>query len=87
MNTYIVQRSLPGISQDELAQAQQSAIQTARKLSDAGVNVEYVRSTFLPDSDQCFCMFRAEAPEAVRQLNEEAGLPFERVAPALDLAP
>ena len=33
------------------------------------------------------CLFEGESEEQVRALNENAGIPFTRVVPALDLTP
>jgi hypothetical protein len=49
--------------------------------------VEYIRSTFLPESAECRCLFRAQDIASVRELNDAAGLPFERIVPAMDLNP
>jgi hypothetical protein len=87
MNVYVVDRSLPGITDQALAEAQQAAIRTARQLTDAGKPVEYIRSSFLPESAECRCLFRADDIASVRELNDKAGLPYERIVPALDLSP
>jgi hypothetical protein len=87
MSEFLVIRKLPGISPEQLAQAQQAAIQTAESLRGQGTNIEYVRSLFLPGGADCMCLFRADNQDDVRRLNEQAGLPFDRIEPALDLSP
>jgi hypothetical protein len=87
MNVYVVDRRLPGITEQALGEAQSAAIQTARKFTEAGRPVEYIRSTFLPESAECRCLFRAQDIASVRELNDAAGLPFERIVPAMDLNP
>ena len=85
MQTFVAERSLKGIPMDQLAAAQRRAIQTAGEMSAQGTPVRYLRSTFVPDSGQCMCLFEAEKAEDVESLNKKAGIPFTRVAPALDL--
>ncbi len=56
-------------------------------MTKAGTPVRYIRSTFVPDSGFCMCLFEAEDAEQVKQLNQKANIPFDRVVPALDLTP
>lgn len=87
MTTYAVQRTLTGITMDQLGAAQQAAIQTAQQHREAGTPVRYIRSNFYPKSERCTCLFEAESAEAVERVNREAGIPFERVEEVLDLEP
>ena len=87
MNVYMVERSLPGISMDQLAGAQRRAIDTAAEMTAQGTPVRYIRSTFLPDSGKCMCLFAANGEENVQFLNEKAGIPFDKVTAAMDLTP
>jgi hypothetical protein len=87
MDVYMVERSLPGISMDQLAAAQRRAIDTASEMTAQGTPVRYIRSTFVPDSGKCMCLFAADGEDEVRLLNEKAGIPFDKVTPAMDLTP
>ena len=87
MAVYMVERSLPGITMDQLAAAQTAAIETGRRLTAAGRPVRYIRSTFVPQEARCMCLFEAPNAELVKQLNDEAKLPYTRVVEAADLAP
>jgi hypothetical protein len=82
---YMVERSLPGISSEQLADAQQAAIRTADQFSRQGTPVRYLRSTFIPAESRCFCLFEASSDEAVKQVNDAAGLPYSRIVEALHL--
>ena len=87
MAVYMVERDLPGITMEQLAAAQQSAIRTGEEMSGAGTPVRYIRTTFVPGENRCMCLFEADSPEPVRQLNDRAGIPYTRVVEALDLTP
>jgi hypothetical protein len=87
MTVYMVERSLKGIAMSDLAAAQQAAIATSQKFSAEGTPVRYIRSTFVPDTGACMCLFEAERPEDVKQVNETARIPFDRIVQALDLTP
>jgi len=87
MQTFVVERSLKGIAMDQLAAAQKRAIDTAGEMSSQGTPVRYLRSTFVPESGQCMCLFEADNAQDVESLNRKAGIPFTRVMPAMDLTP
>ena len=80
MTVFMVERDLAGISMQALAGAQKAAIETA-----AGSEVSYVRSVFAPEDGRCFCLFEAPDADAVKAVNDKAGLPYHRVVAAMDL--
>jgi hypothetical protein len=85
MPVFMVERDLKGISMENLGGAQKAAIGKAREMTAAGTNVRYLRSTFTPHDGRCMCLFEAASDKDVRRLNDEAGLPYNRVVEALDL--
>ena len=87
MSVYMVERSLGGISMDVLGGAQKAAIGKAEEMTAAGTPVRYIRTTFAPEDGRCMCLFEAESDADVKRLNDEAGIPYDRVVPALDLTP
>lgn len=87
MSVFMVQRSLKGIPMDQLGAAQQRAIATASQMRAGGQPVRYIRSAFVPETGQCMCLFEAQNAEQVAELNNKAGIPYDKVVPALDLSP
>ena len=87
MAVYMVERELQGITNEGLAGAQKAAIAGAQKSTADGTPVRYIRSTFVPGEARCMCLFEAKTPDAVRDVNESAGLPFTRIVEAMDLTP
>jgi len=87
MSVYMVERSLKGIAMSDLAAAQQAAIATSQQFSANGTPVRYIRTTFVPGTGACMCLFEAGDAEAVRRVNETAKIPFDRITEALDLTP
>ena len=87
MEVFMVERSLKGIPMDQLAAAQQRAIATAKEMTAAGTPIRYIRSTFVPESGQCMCLFESQDEGTVKALNEKAKIPFNNVSVALDLTP
>ena len=87
MPVYMVDRSLPGISMDQLAAAQKAAIETSERFTREGKPVRYIRTTFVPGEAHCMCLFEAADSDTVKQVNETAKLPFKRIIEAMDLTP
>ena len=48
---------------DQLAAAQRRAIDTAAEMTAQGTPVRYIRSTFVPDSGKCMCLFAADGED------------------------
>lgn len=87
MSVYMVERDLQGIAMEDLAAAQKAAIGKAAEMQNEGSDIRYIRTTFAPEDGRCMCLFEAESDSDVKRLNDEAGLPYNRVVPALDLTP
>lgn len=87
MPVFMVERDLTGISMEGLGGAQKAAIGKAHEMSAAGTDIKYIRTTFSPGDGRCMCLFEAASDTEVRRLNDDAGLPYHRVVPALDLTP
>jgi hypothetical protein len=87
MSVFMVERDLRGISMEALAAAQGAAIAQAGASTAQGTQVRYMRSLFTPEDGRCCCMFEADSADAVRQVNDAAGLPYARIVEAMDLPP
>jgi len=87
MAIYMVERDLPDIKMEDLAEAQKRAIQAGKELTAQGKQVKYIRSTFVPGESKCMCLFEAADSEYVKEANQRAQVPFTRIVPALDLTP
>lgn len=87
MTTYAVQRNLQGITMEQLAAAQQAAIEASNAASAQGTPVTYIRSNFYPADQRCTCLFDGPSKESVEEVNKAASLPFDKVEEVLDLPP
>lgn len=85
MTVYMVERDLKGITMEQLAGAQKAAIAKAGEMAAGGTQIRYIRSTFAPEDGRCMCLFEAGSEPDVKRLNDEAGLPYNRVVEAYDL--
>ena len=86
MATYVVERSLPGITPDQLTAAAGAAKSTTAQMTEEGTPVRYLRSTFLPGEDKCYCLFEGPSADAVRAANDRAHIPYDRVVEAMHLS-
>ncbi len=86
MTRYVVERHLPGFTAEQLPGAAALAKSATADMSREGTPVRYLRSTFIPGEDKCYCLFEAASADVVRRANERAGLPFERVQEAVLVA-
>lgn len=80
-------RDLPGITLEQLADAQRRAIESSRRFTNQGKPIRYIRSTFVPGEAHVMCLFEAPNAGLVEEVNRAANIPFVRVVEALDLTP
>ena len=83
LTVYLVDRTLPGLTEDLLAEVQRLLHEAARRLSSAGQTVRYLQCVYLPEDDRCLCLFEATDLRTVRQVNEAAQVPFRRISTAV----
>lgn len=79
MAQYMVERHLPDFPPDQLPGAAGAAKQKSAELSSEGQEVLYIRSTYLPEGEKCYCLFEGESREAVEEVQKRAGLPYEKI--------
>ena len=82
MPRYMVERYLPGITNEQLVAAATRAKTTTAQMTSEGTPIRYLRSVFVPGEDKCFCMFDGPSAEKVREANDRAEIPYERVVEA-----
>jgi uncharacterized protein DUF4242 len=87
MPVYMADRHLPGVTLEQLIEAQKAAIQTSRRFTAHGRRVCYIRGVWVLGEAHVMCLFEADSPQIVRDVNEAAGIPFTRIVEALDLSP
>lgn len=79
MPQYMVERHLPDFPPDQLPGAAAAAKEKSAELSNEGQDVRYVRSTYVPEGEKCFCLFEGVSREAVEDVQKRAGLPYEKI--------
>ena len=71
---FIVDRTVPGMTEELLGEVHRLLHESARRVSSAGQAVRYLRCTYLPEDN----------PAAVRRVNETAQVPFQRISAAIE---
>jgi hypothetical protein len=84
--TFVVDRSLPGMTTELLLEAQRLLHEAARRVSLMGETVRYLHCTFMPQDQRCLCLFEAGDLEAVRKVNDIAQVPFRQIGPAIEFS-
>jgi hypothetical protein len=79
MPKYMVERHLPGFTSEQLPAAASSAKAATAAMTEEGTPIRYLRSTFVPSEQKCFCLFEGPSTGVVEEAQTRAGLPFERI--------
>lgn len=87
MPVYLVDRDVPGISPEQLSEARRCAAEASRRLTEAGTQVRYLRSIFVPSQGHMMCLFEAHSAASVVEVNELAQFPFLRVVEVVEFQP
>ena len=80
---YVVERYLPGLSRSQLLPGLSKLEPAIAQLRGEGSVVRYLGSTIVLGDEACFCQFEGPSEAAVAEANRRAGLPFDRIVPAL----
>ena len=82
MADFLVERYLPGMSEDALRDWLGRLVPAT-----AGTSVRYISSTILVEDEACLCHFEAPSAAAVAEVNGRAGVPLDRIVPAQRVKP
>ena len=83
MPRFMITRSLPLMSADQLAHVR---IESTRVCRDLGIN--WVRSHLTADGRHSFCEYEAADEDAIREHSRVSGIPFDTIVPlGIELGP
>jgi hypothetical protein len=83
---FLVEHYWPGITPDGFEAAAERVRESADALASTGVHIRFLHSTLVPEDEAAFCVFDAESPAVVEEAYARAGVPYERVLDALEIA-
>ena len=84
---YVVERYLPGLSRTNLLSGLSKLESAVEELQGEGLAVRYLGSTIVLGDEACFCQFEGSSETTVAEANRRAGLPFDRIVPAVLVDP
>lgn len=84
MPRFIIERSVPALSRDELAEAGRRSVAVLADMPD----VRWIRSYVSDVDGKIYCEYDAPSAEAIREHARRAGLPVDRISEvALEINP
>jgi hypothetical protein len=84
MPRYIIERSVPALSREELAVVARRSMEVLEGMPD----IRWIRSYVSDVDGKIYCEYDAPSPEAVREHARRAGLPVDRISEiALEISP
>ena len=84
MPRYLIERSVPGLSRDELMAAGRRSVAALQIVP----GVRWIRSYVSDAEGKIYCEYDAPSPEAIREHAQHAGLPVGRISEiALEIEP
>jgi hypothetical protein len=84
MPRYLIERSVPGLTRDQLMAAGRRSVAVLSEMPD----VRWIRSYVSDAEGKIYCEYDAPSAEAIREHARRAGLPADRISEvALDINP
>jgi hypothetical protein len=84
MPRYIIERSVPGLTREQLMDAGRRSVAALAEMPD----IRWIRSYVSDAEGKIYCEYDAPSPEAIREHARRAGLPADRISEiALDVNP
>ena len=87
MPLFAVERDLSQVPPERFRTELKGLVSACARLKGAGKSVRYISSAVFPTEARGLCLFGAEQPQWIREVNEAAGLPYARIFAVLDLTP
>ena len=84
--TFLVEHYWPGITPDGFGAAAARVRASSVALAATGLDIRFLHSTLVPEDEAAFCVFDAESAAVVEEAYARAGVPYERVLDALEIA-
>ncbi len=87
MPTFVVKRDLPGITTEAVQGAGLRVKTCAADMQGEGRGVHWVRSFFLPETEQTHCYFDGPDLDTIKELNERAQIPYTEIVEVQEMTP
>jgi hypothetical protein len=84
---YVVERYLPGLFRSELLGGLSRLERELDTRRGEAPEMRYLGSIIVIRDEACFCQFEGPSAAAIADANRKAGLPFDRIVPAIAVTP
>jgi hypothetical protein len=84
--TYLVEHYWPGVAVETFCAAVERVRSASEALDRGGSRIRYLHSTIVPADEAAYCVFRADSAELIEQVYARAGVRFDRLVDALEIA-
>jgi hypothetical protein len=81
--TYLVERYWPGVTIEQLLEALRLCRGVMELMRDEGIRFRHISCTLIPAEEVVFSVYEGPSADAVRLLNERAGIPVSRIVEAI----
>jgi hypothetical protein len=81
--TYLVERYWPGVTSELLLEALNRGRRVMEQMSGEGTPVRDISCTLIPSDEVVFSVYEGPSADAIRQLNQRAGIPVSRIVEAI----
>lgn len=76
MPRYIIERSLPKLSSEELQEIGKKVVKVAEEMP----GVTWIKSSISESEGKVYCEFEAPNPEVLREHSKQVGLPVDKIS-------
>jgi hypothetical protein len=87
MPLFAVERDLSQVPPEYFRANLPGLVAACARLQSLGRKVRYISTAVFPAEARGFCLFGAEEPRWIHEVNEAARIPYSRIYPMLDLTP
>jgi hypothetical protein len=86
VTVYLLEAYMPGSSEAEFGNLVKRLSEVANALSEEGLGIRYVRSTYVPEDETCFHYVEASTAPIAKRFAQRAELSFDRILEARNVA-
>jgi hypothetical protein len=87
MPLFVVKRDLPGVTPEILQSAGIRAKSCCAEITGEGQPVRWVRSFYLPETEQTHCYFEGVSKAVIEEANQRARIPFTGIVEVVEMTP
>lgn len=84
LGPFVVEHYWPGVTTAAFQEATDAVTASVTRLARAGLPIQFLHSTLIPEDESAFCVVAAASRALVERAYAEAGIAYERIAVAIE---